>query len=403
MNKDEKREAKLREKNRKEQEKLELKRQKEMRKEEKERIKNSFGYKFKSFIFTVIFVMILIVVAFFGLKYYLNEKETELYNEEMSYYFEQGEKFLNEKKFEEAINMFNKVEEDSEIYDKTQEKLKETLDSYLEEYKNTADIYVSAGEFDRAIDLFNSLPDALKDTDEVKEEIANIELLKVQSKIESMTNLYDVLVTISESIEPDLSQEAKDKITEFLNAKISDYETEVKDNISSETYEKYLKEAEELVKIYPEDVKIAELLELVKSYQPKNLLSLSYQNENETIDISNDKGSVTDNKNAKYTSYILVKETDELKENAITWNLDGNYSELSGKICLSNKIKDVKSDGVKVTILGDNKVIYKSKKIKKGTNPFNFNIDVTGVKELKLILESDNDISYFIANPTINK
>ena len=403
MNKEEKREAKLREKNRREQEKLEIKKQKEMIKEEKERIRNSFGYKFKTFIFTIVFAIILIIVAFFGLKYYLNEKQNELYNEEMAYYLEQGEKLLGEKKFEEAINMFSKIEEDSDLYEEAQNKLNETVETYLEEYNNIAEIYISEGNYDKAIDLFESLPDSLKETAEVKESIANIELSRIQNEIKDLTDSYDVLVAISENISLDLSQETINKINEFLNTKIDSYEEEVKNSISSKTYEKYINEIEELVKLYPENIKINDLLEFVKSYEPQSLLSLSYQVENETIEISNNQDTVTDSENKKYTSYILVNESNTLVENTISWSLDGTYSTLSGKICLSNEVEDLNSDGVKITVYGDNKSIYKSKKIRNTTKPFNFNVDISGVKELKIVLESDKGITYFIANPVISK
>ena len=403
MNKEEKREAKLREKNRREQEKLEIKKQKEMIKEEKERIRNSFGYKFKTFIFTIVFAIILIIVAFFGLKYYLNEKQNELYNEEMAYYLEQGEKLLGEKKFEEAINMFSKIEEDSDLYEEAQNKLNETVESYLEEYNNIAEIYISEGNYDKAIDLFESLPDSLKETAEVKESIANIELSRIQNEIKDLTDSYDVLVAISENISLDLSQETINKINEFLNTKIDSYEEEVKNSISSKTYEKYINEIEELVKLYPENIKINDLLEFVKSYEPQSLLSFSYQVENETIEISNNQDTVTDSENKKYTSYILVNESNTLVENTISWSLDGTYSTLSGKICLSNEVEDLNSDGVKITVYGDNKSIYKSKKIRNTTKPFNFNVDISGVKELKIVLESDKGITYFIANPVISK
>ena len=123
MNKDEKIEAKLREKNRKEKEKLDRQRQKDLIREEKERRRNSFGYKFKTFIYTIIFAIILIVIAFFGLKYYLNDKLDKLYNEEMSYYLNEGKNLLNDKKFEDSINMFKKVEKESSLYDEAQKYL----------------------------------------------------------------------------------------------------------------------------------------------------------------------------------------------------------------------------------------------------------------------------------------
>lgn len=405
MNKEEKKEAKMREKDRKEREKLEKIRQKELIKDEKERRRNSFGYKLKTFFFTLVFAIILIIVAFFALKYYLNDKQDKLYNEEMSYYLEEGKNLLNNKEFEDAIKMFEKVEEESSLYDEAQKLINDAMDKYLEEYNNIADIYMSEGDFERAIELYNSLPDEMKNSSEVKEAIANVEVSRLQDKIKDITNSYDVLVTISEELNnSNISETAKNKINEFLNEKINSYNEEVKASVNSENYEEYLKEIEDLIEIYPENKILSDLLIFVNSFKPKSLLSLNYELENKTIEISGDKSkTVTDDKGKKYSNYILVNESDNLKENEITWNINGEYSKLSGKICLNDEIKDITSKGIKVTVLGDNKVLYKSKRVRKDTDPFNFNIDISDVKDLKIVLESDKGISYFIADAMISK
>ena len=159
----------------------------------------------------------------------------------------------------------------------------------------------------------------------------------------------------------------------------------------------------ELIKLYPESKTLSDLLIFVNSFKPQSLLSLNYELENKVIEISDDKSSVTDNKNEKYTNYILVNASDNLSENEITWNLNGEYSRLTGKICLNSKIKKITSKGIKVTVFGDDKVLYKSKRVKKDTDPFTFDIDISNVKTLKVVLESDKGISYFIANPLISK
>lgn len=403
MNKDEKIEAKLREKNRKEKEKLDRQRQKDLIREEKERRRNSFGYKFKTFIYTIIFAIILIVIAFFGLKYYLNDKLDKLYNEEMSYYLNEGKNLLNDKKFEDSINMFKKVEKESSLYDEAQKMINEAMDKYLEEYNQIANIYISEGNYERAIDLYESLPEEMKDSSEVKEAIANVELAKIQDKIKELTNSYDVLVSISDELNSNVSDTAKNKIYEFLNEKINSYNDEVKSEVNSDNYDEYSKDIQELIKLYPESKTLSDLLIFVNSFKPQSLLSLNYELENKVIEISDDKSSVTDNKNEKYTNYILVNASDNLSENEITWNLNGEYSRLTGKICLNSKIKKITSKGIKVTVFGDDKVLYKSKRVKKDTDPFTFDIDISNVKTLKVVLESDKGISYFIANPLISK
>ena len=110
MDKNEKKETKLRQKEAKEQAKYEEARRKEIIKEDRERRKNSFGSKVKGFFMTVIFVIILLVAAFFGLKYLLNEKKVELYNQEEIQQIEEFAKSTNKDKLVDLIDKLSALE-----------------------------------------------------------------------------------------------------------------------------------------------------------------------------------------------------------------------------------------------------------------------------------------------------
>lgn len=402
MDNNTKKESKMREKMQRNQERIERQREKEIIREEKERVRNSFWYKLKSFILTLIFVIILIIASFFGIKYYLNEKKQELYKEEMSYYYEEGEKLLQKEEYEKAIEMLNKVEKEADNYNKAQEKINETIDRFLSDYMDTANIYILEKDYERALDLFTSLPEKIKDTENVQDFLADVNYLIVENKISEIDSYYEKILKIAECINEDLDDKSKDRIDELLSENIDQYFKEVSENISSETYKKYSEELREILNKINND-RIVQLQELVKEYEPLSLTTLDYKKEEEIIEVSSKNSSIQDTKSEKYTNYILVNQTSKHRENVIVWNLEGKYNELSGKICLSKKIKKITSKGVKVTVYGNNKVIYRSKKIKDKTNPFMFNIDVTGVTELKIVLESDKGISYFIGNPILSK
>ncbi len=383
-------------------EKMERQRKKEMIREEKDRVRNSLWYKFESFILTLIFVIILIIVAFFLLKYYLNYKQQELYKEEMSYYYEEGQKLLEKEEYEKAIKMLNKIEKNSNNYNKAQEKINEAIDRFLGNYINTASIYIEQKEYDRALDLFESLPDELKNIESAEIAISEINYQIAQKKILEFDNFYDRILAINRCITDDLDNKSKEKLNDLLDHNISKYEEEMKNNISSKTYEKYSKELDNISKKIDND-KISQLQEFVKEYEPLSLVSLNYKKQEETIEVSSKDKPVEDTKSEKYTNYILINQSNKPKENTITWKIDKEYTKLSGKISLNKNFKNITSKGVKITIYGNGRVIYKSKKIKKGIQPFNFNIDVTGVTEIKIVLESDKGISYFIANPILSK
>ena len=396
---------KMNKKQAKQQAKYEKRMEKERIKDEKERIRNSFGNRLKNFILTIIFVIILAVAGFFGLKYYLGEKQTELYNEQMNYYYSKGEEYLEDKEYEKAIKMFKKVEKDANKYKDAKNKIEETMKVYIEDYISSAEALVEQKEYDKAIAIFDKLSEEIRNTDEVQEAIANIIVKKVENKLEETDNLDEQILIIYGELSESTNSVTSDKLEEMLNKKADTYVEEMKEKISAKNYEKYKEEVDSIAeKCNDSEELVKKLTETLEAYSPKKLLSLNFDKE-ETLITSSDNGNapIRDNKGNDYDEYILVKESEKSKENTITWNLNGDFSVLSGKVTLSDEVEKVTSKGVKVVVKGDGKVIYKSKKIKKTTNPFSFSIDVKGIKELKIVLESDKGISYMIVNPVVSK
>lgn len=396
---------KMNKKQAKEQAKYEKRMEKERIKDEKERIRNSFGHRFKSFILTVIFVIILAIAGFFGLKYYLGEKQAELYNEEMNYYYSKGEEYLESKEYEKAIKMFKKVEKDADKYKDAKNKLEETMKVYIEDYVSSANNYVELKEYNKAIAIFDELSDEIKNTDEVQDAIADIVIKKVENEISEKEELYEQIIIINEEMKDSINSKVEEKLDDMMLEKVNSYVEELKEKISAKNYETYKEQVEKIVESIGEPTEVTKkLYDTLETYRPKDLLSLNYEKE-DTLITSTENGNtpVRDTKGDMYSNYILVNESEKQKDNTITWDLNGEYTLLSGKIALNEEISKVTSKGVKISIIGDGKTIYKSKKIKKTTNPFEFNVDVSKVKELKIILESDKGISYVIGNPIISK
>lgn len=94
--------------------------------------------------------------------------------------------------------------------------------------------------------------------------------------------------------------------------------------------------------------------------------------------------SVTDNYGTIYSSGIGGSDSDE------SWNeymLDGStYKEIRGKVVLNYEARTQTSDDVFLWIYGDNIVLFMSQPITAGCEPQEFNVDLTGVKTLKVVI-----------------
>ena len=351
------------------------------------------------------FVIILTVAGFFGLKYYLGEKQKELYKEEMNYYYSKGEEYLSNKEYEKAIKMFKKVNEDSDKYKDANTKIEETTKVYIEDYVSEAEKLVEQKEYDKAVSVFDELSDELKNTEEVKNAIADIVIKKVENEISELENLYEQIIAINDETKKSSDDiTIEEKLEELLDKKVDLYIEELEKELTTKNYEDYKKQIERISGSVGSDSEIyTKINETFEKYSPKKLLSLEFEKDDKVV-TSKDENSyyIIDSKGKHHTEYIFVDSSDKEQENTMTWNIDKNYSTLSGKIVLG---KDVQKDakGVKITIKGDGKTIYKSKKIKSTTAPFDFSVDVSGVKELKIILESNKGIPYIIVDPMISK
>ncbi len=402
MNKNEKKEAKLRQKEAKEMEKQEKIRKKEIIREEKERVRNSFFYKLKNFIFTFIFVVILLCLAFLGLKYYITERNNELNKEEYEYYYSEGEKYLADKKYEEAIVMFSKIDESSEKYDDAKEKINEATEKYLDEYIENAERLIGIKHFDEAEDLFSDLSEDILKTDKVKEILAKIATERIRDSISNLQSNYDILIKIDDMIPDDADVNVEKAIDDLVYEYMDLYIEEVTKNVSTRNYEIYLKEIDTLLEKYDNDEKLVDLKDLVSSYIPQDVTLLPYEVESD-VEVSGENAKISDIKKKEYTSYILAKETKNAESRKISFELDKKYSRFSGTIALNSAVKKFSNNEVKVSIIGDGNVLYKSKGIKKDMNSFNFDVDVKDVQKLEIVFETNSGISYFIGSPLLTK
>ncbi|MBR3133108.1 MAG: hypothetical protein IKG42_03435 [Clostridia bacterium] len=223
------------------QEKVDAKRRKEEakaeRKAEKERVKYSFGRKVRNFFLIIIFVIALVIGAFFGARYYLNKKVDEINSEKSDDYFDNASAYMKEKEYDKALDELNKIDSDFEKYTEVKDMIKEAklglIDEKVDKLADKKD-YLGILEF-----LNESLDD-------------NKDLKKTINKYQD--EYLDLFIDQVRELMKDDLESARDKVKSALN--IMDSNKELK-NLLEEIDKAESKIVEETKKIVEDETKAA--------------------------------------------------------------------------------------------------------------------------------------------------
>ena len=401
-----KKEFKLKQQARKLEEKEKKAKEKAEIKAEKERIKNSFGRKVRNFFLTIILVIILLIVGFYFSKDYLTKKEKELANEKMQQTYQTVLGLIEDKNYKKAIELLKTINSDFSNYQEVSKKLKEVEQMYLNDYLLDADKYLKDKKYDKALSVLDKVEKELQNAEVIINKKSDIHIAKIQNKIkefetdnEDIEGILKFLVDYNTNDLNNVKEEVDDLISEYKNKFI--LETR---ELMAKDFEKAKLNLEEVEKILPEDKDIKDLLEELNNKEPVSLLELSAGEREGKLSISkNPRNDIKATDGNSYVNYILVQNSKE-NSNTVTYNLDKEYSKLSGKICILQSSKDAEISGEpQVKIYNKDKVIYSSEKLTGTSKNIEFSVDVNDCDEIKIELIGDTKLNYFIADPTLTK
>jgi hypothetical protein len=75
----------------------------------------------------------------------------------------------------------------------------------------------------------------------------------------------------------------------------------------------------------------------------------------------------------------------------LDYNLNGNYSRLTGIIGVDDETKNSGNTGI-LKIIGDGKELYSNNNLIGGNNPLNLDINVSGVLKLQIVVQTDRKV-----------
>lgn len=309
--------------------------------------------------------------------------------------------FQKDEKYADAISYIDTNVTDIYSNPEIEQLYKESLEKYKEKVTGDAETYVKNGEYDAAISILTT---ALKVTDddlikkaiqEVKKDSAldEINTYKQNSDYASAIQcLYKYIDSIGE--DETILAELGDCEKEFREQTIAAAEEQYKKN----GYDSAIDEMNKGLAVLKDDEILLEERSKYESLIPVALADLSpYIGELEAADPYSD-ANVDNMGNAYGQCYFAYA-----SECEATYAIDREYNVLKATVAVGKPMRsDETFDGV-LRIYGDGRVLWEDSDIKSGIRPYQIEVDITGVADLRILIDSNGPGAIMLADAILQK
>lgn len=270
-----------------------------------------------------------------------------------------------QKDYSAAISSLSQVDEEDSDFEEAENLITECVDSYINAILGEVDSYIAINEIDSALDLLEQ-SQAYLDSTGIK------------------------------------STEIQNKIDETLKKYADTYAARAEENFKANEPSAAVGNIQIALELVPNSADYQALKSKYESYVPYELY-----NEDNVIKSDGDIDFyVTETANNNEEMRNVVSADLYWSDGAsCTYNLNGKYDTLTGKIFLS-KVRMNQTGTSYFIIYGDGKELYTSPKIVSGFLPKDMSVNVSGVQilEIKFLHTSESDDAYvYLSNLTAQK
>ena len=343
--------------------------------------------------------LFLIIVGAFVIKYFTSPQYAAKGESEELY--EVAIQQMEDGEYEEAIKTFDKISKDWAKYDDAIDKRSEAVERYKERIIKDAEGFLEEEDYTSAISVLEVAMKVIGDNSIVAEEIAEINKKQIYVKVleyKKNEDFAEAIQYINNNL--DAIDDDSNIMFELSNCEQKYRESILADAVSAYTNEGY----EAAITIINNGLKILEgdsILEEkkveYKQCMPVALIELDRTKEGKCMEVGTDSSEIfTDVKGKTYSGeevhcpdYSYMDDTED--ENYVCYFLNQEYDILTGTIyrpyaTLSSKLDWEKNAHIK--IYGDNILLYENSDISKSTyDTISISVDVTGVRELKIVMD----------------
>ncbi len=340
-----------------------------------------------------------------------DSKRQELMSiEESRNAFSAGNDYYDNGDYEEAITEYNKISESDENYSEAQTKLNELYPKYIDYIVEQADSYISFGEYESALSYINTAESILPENidksklDEAKNNILDdykSDILNQVTDLMNDSNYITALKVIADALRFDENTDFQNMKTTVENNYYKSITEEVQSYIDIQDYASAKRLVESVMNNYSSseykefNKKLKELSEKVENETPTYLLDVCkpYEtSDHHYIEYAN--GEKFSMGGMEYTNGFALS-TDF--DGYAIFNLNSKYSSIGFDLGI------VDGSGMQtstIKIYYDN-VLKAEYTVEGDSLPKRITLNVTGVKQFKVLVENVHGSTYGLGNITV--
>lgn len=317
---------------------------------------------------------------------------------------EAADQYYSDGNYEAAIQEYAKIPESDENYNKAQEKLNEICPIYIDQIVDTATQYQQSKNYSAAVKHINTaydiLPDYIDtaDLDSLKTTCLSDYKSYITNEVTTLINANEymkAITLINDAIAVDNNEDFQ-SIKASAISKYVDYTTAlVNEHIANEDYISAQRVADTASANLPDNIEFKELVTKVKKETPVYLLDVCKPYE------SNDykeyvNGETVTMAGRAYTNAFSFHSHDYASRYAI-FNVGKNYSTLGFTLGHIDGT-DMRNGHIKIYCDG---ILKKEYTLGADSLPQRYSLDITGVSQIKVVLEEADWAGYAFANVTV--
>ena len=313
--------------------------------------------------------------------------------------YQTAESFYEKQDYGSAIGYYNQVNYQDTYYDDAQSKCAECVTNYRQQVLDSADQQVANGDYTGALaslksglDILTDDPDLTAKYNSIKTEQTNqaVQAILTQGKEQhDRGDLKGAIKTLWNGIgeyNDEGLQQLCDSYVEECKAVMT---SEAEQAFANGGYSAAVTAIEEYNDTLQNTAEYYDLLDYYRNLAPVSLGQL------ETFSGSWDRnGPQLDFLGNSYQNGC-IKSVWSGSKPSIEYHLNGEYTSMSGVVVIADCDKGSTDQTGHIEIYGDDNLLFSSSVLTIKSNPEQFNISLSGVNFLKIVIRSDTYINYF--------
>ncbi len=295
---------------------------------------------------------------------------------------ENAEEYYSNGNYLMAVSQYNSLSKDSPLYEGTAARIEEIKAEYKNKVLEEVDTYIND---DRPNDLVNYISNNIYSLNDsaIASEIMEKYYSYLQTKTDKLLadNLYDSAVSLLSSAEGYFSDDKKiaDMSANLENNYVKSSLKKAEEEFNSGNYEAAASTVQVAMQQIEDNEELSNKYDEYKAYLPAYINNLDYFDKYRDIYGNSNYNKVADNTGKMYSRAYCVG----YEYGFANYLINGSYTNFEGTCGVAYQER-TNGDTKFFEVYGDGVLIYTSPVFTSGTMPSTFNIDVTGIKVLRI-------------------